>query len=208
MAYTLPQFNVPVDVWSAGHVPSEDDPDFENVASQFYVYSRVSFDVQPCELELYHPALQVRMPLAALLAWREGQVFEIPAESGRYYRARWKDRVHLGFPNEYLVAFIVQCRADGLAMARDIEGAVPCGEPEPATHFVVGEGFLGIQVDSDALALRNPVPGEHHASGEGEIEIDVGGEGEADKTDFTHSATGAGEIEITVAGAGDAERIV
>jgi len=37
MAYTLPQFNVNVDVWNAGHVPSEDDPDYENVTSQFYI---------------------------------------------------------------------------------------------------------------------------------------------------------------------------
>ncbi len=60
MAYTLPVFNVPIDVWISGHVPDDDAPDFENVNVQFYIYSRASVPIQPCELELYTPVLQIR----------------------------------------------------------------------------------------------------------------------------------------------------
>jgi len=127
MAYTLPVFNVPIDVWDAGHTPAVDDPDFENVNVQFYVYSRVSFDVMPCDLELYQPPIQIRMPASTSAIWVSGQIFEAPAESGRYYKARFKERVHMGFPNEYLVVYVAQCQSDGAAIARDIEGAVPCG---------------------------------------------------------------------------------
>jgi len=153
MAYTLPQFNVLCDIWDAGNVPVDDDPDYENVTVQFYVYSRVSFDVQPCELELYQPPIQIRMPVAVVAIWETGQVFEVPAESGRYYRARFKEKLHLGFPNEYLVAYVVQCDDRGVALARDIEDAVACdffdeiegeGSPEMLADMSVGDGGANV----------------------------------------------------------------
>jgi len=142
MAYTLPVFNVTMDVWDAGHVPSVDDPDFEGVALQFYVYSRVSFDVQPCELELYQPPIQLRLPVSSLAIWSSGQVFECPPESGRYYRARFKERVHLGFVNEYLVVYVAQCNDAGQLLARDIEGAEPCDGPAPPVSDHMGAGIM------------------------------------------------------------------
>jgi len=147
MAYTVPVFNVPIDVWDAGHVPDDDVPDFENVTVQFYVYSRVSFDVQPCELELYNPPIQIGFPVSTLAIWVSGQVFEVPAESGRYYRARFKEKLHLGFPNEYLVAYVVQCNGAGAPLIRDIEFAEPCPEEEVAE----GEGELTLSL---SLALE------------------------------------------------------
>lgn len=153
MAYTLPVFNLFADVWSAGHVPSADDPDFENLTCQFYVYSRVSFDIQPCELELYQPPIQIRIPVAGLTPWVDGQIFEVPAESGRYYRARFKERLHQGFINEYLVAYVVQCDADGAPIARDIEFAEACTMPPP-TETIDASGVpapaMDMEVTGDA----------------------------------------------------------
>jgi len=159
MAYTVPVFNVPIDVWDAGHVPDDDVPDFENVTVQFYVYSRVSFDVQPCELELYNPPIQIRFPVSTLAIWVSGQVFEVPAESGRYYRARFKEKLHLGFPNEYLVAYVVQCNGAGVPLIRDIENAEPCGESaEGASASAVsieltlaGEGEIILPADIEGV---------------------------------------------------------
>lgn len=154
MAYTTPNFNLLVDVWDAGNVPADDDPDFENVTMQLYVYSRVSFDVQPCELELYQPPIQLRMPVSVLAIWTSGQVFECPAESGRYYRARFKEKIHQGFPNEYLVAYVVQCDDTGAPIARDIEHAEACelpvigitvsGEAEIGSDMSEGDGGVTV----------------------------------------------------------------
>jgi hypothetical protein len=146
MAFTLPVFNLTANVWNTGNVPSGSSPDFTGVACQFYIYSRVSVDVQPCELELYTPLIQIRLPIAAATPWVNGQVFEVVGGSGRFYRARFKDRLHYGFPNEYLVAYVVQCDEDGRPLIRDIEGAVPCdvvsgrvgaGTPEVSAAIVV-----------------------------------------------------------------------
>lgn len=208
MAYTVPNFNVFADVWSTGHVPSEDDPDFENLTVQFYIYSRVSFDVQPCELELYQPPIQIRIPVAAPIPWAAGQVFEVPAESGRYYRARFKERVHIGFPNEYLVVVVSQCGADGIPVLRDIEGAEPCGGPGPGEHDSSGFGGIDAALSSNATAERNPEGELHNAIGTGEIEGNLEGEGEANRqTDF-HSSIGSGSIAGTLDGEGEAERII
>lgn len=152
MAYTVPNFNVLVDVWDAGAVPADDDPDYENVTCQFYVYSRVSFDVQPCELELYTPAIQVRMPVSTAAIWASGQIFECPAESARYYRARFKERVHLGFPNEYLVVYVVQCNSEGWPLIRDVEGAAPCPPPGEGVQGS-GEDEFDVTFESEGTGL-------------------------------------------------------
>jgi len=139
MAYTVPQMNLLCDVWNAGHVPDVDDPDSENVPCQLYLYSRGTFPVQPCELELYCPPIFLRLPIAENAVWVNGQVFEVPSESGNYYRARFKETMHRGFPNEYKVAFIVQCNGLGVPLIRDIEFAEPCNDdPEE------GSGSVGL----------------------------------------------------------------
>jgi len=163
MAYTVPVFNVPVDVWDAGHVPDDDAPDFEGVTCQFYIYSRGSFDVQPCELELYTPPLQIRMPASTSAIWISGQVFEVPAESGRYYRARFKDRLHLGFPNEYLVVWVVQCNGAGVPLIRDIENAEPCGVSPPPE----GEGEMSLSLTLSLDGAGTVTSGD--AVGEGDV---------------------------------------
>jgi len=143
MAYTLPQFNLTCSVWDAGNNPGLGAADWTGVACQFYIYSRHSTSIQPCELELYTPVIQVRMPIEASGPWVSGQIFEVVGGSGRYYRARFKDRVHYGFVNEYLVAIVVQCNEDGIPLIRDIENAEPCGEPMPDE----GEGIADITLD-------------------------------------------------------------
>jgi len=180
MAYTTPVFNVPVDVWDAGNVPSDVPPDFENVTCQFYVYSRVSFDVNPCELELYTPAIQVRMPLSTIAIWESSQVYEVPAESGRYYRARFKERVHLGFPNEYLVVYVVQCNDAGVPLIRDIEGAAPCSgsSAEEGTADELWDVSLTVEAEG-TVTSGGGGDAEGSASGEWGPVLNVDAEGTA-----------------------------
>jgi len=124
--FTLPVFNLFCDVWNAGKTPASDDPDAENVPCQFYVNSRGTFDVQPCELENYTPPLWVRMRVEDIGVWIAGQIFEVASETGRYYRARFKERMHYGFSNQYLIVVVVQCNSAGVPLIRHIEGAEPC----------------------------------------------------------------------------------
>jgi len=145
MAYTTPNFNLLASVWNAGNTPFGGAADYTGVTCQFYIYSRDSTDIQPCELELYTPVIQIRLPVAAGTPWVNGQVFEVEEGSGRYYRARFKERVHYGFPNEYLVVIVVQCNALGQPLIRDVEGAAPCPPP--------GEGLMGSGDDSFDVAF-------------------------------------------------------
>jgi len=144
--FTVPVFNILCDVWNAGKTPAADAPDTENVPCQFYVNSRGTFDVQPCEIEVYTPPLWVRLPIDQIGVWEAGQIFEVASESGRYYRARFKERMHYGFSNQYLIVVVVQCNAAGEPLIRDIENAVPC----PATPTEDGEGSFSVPVAIEA----------------------------------------------------------
>lgn len=169
MAYTVPQFNLLCDIWNAGHVPSVDDPDAENVPCQFYLYSRGTFDVQPCELELYTPPIWIRLPVAETANFTSGQVFECPAESGRYYRARFKERMHQGFTNEYLVVVVVQCNSHGVPHIRDIENAEPCEDTTPE-----GEGEFSPSVGITYEGEGEVTSGPSDIEGEGEFDVASG----------------------------------
>jgi hypothetical protein len=207
MAYTLPVFNVATKVWNVGNTPDDGPADFTGVLVQFYIYSRVSFDVQPCDLELYQPPIQVRMPIASSAVWSSGQIWEVPEDSGFYYRARFKDRVHLNFPNEYNVVFVVQCGSDGIPILRDIENAEPCGGPDPTEHVAEGSGEIDGGVTGGGGAQRNPAGGSHDAFGLGSIEGDIEGDGEANRESSSHSASAASTIAGDIDGTGEANNI-
>jgi len=182
MAYTPPNFNITVNVWNTGHVPDVDFPDVVDLAAQFYIYSRVSADIHPCELELYHPLTQIRLPLAAIALWVAGQIFEVPAASGRFYRAKLKDRIHLGFPNEYLVAYVVQCNELGEPYQRDIEGSVPC-DHVPADRTATGAIDLVMEINGEGEAILIDSSSVRHCSGGPLlIEFPITGTGEAFNT--------------------------
>jgi len=151
MAYTVPIFNLESDVWYSGKTPADDDPDSENLPTQKYIYSRAVYDVQPCEMEQFTPPIFLRMSIDDIAIWQQGQIFECPAESGLYYRARFKEHMHQGFPNQYLVAVVVQCNSAGVPLIRYIENAVPCGGGEPAGEGEIG-AELGLELEGEGTA--------------------------------------------------------
>jgi len=146
MAYTLPQFNLTCDVWNAGKNPANDDAVEESVPCQFYLYSRGVWPVQPCELELYQCPIYLRFPIDVAAIVALGQVFECPTGTGRYFRARFKEVMHYGFPNSYLVAIVVQCNENGSPMLHDIENAVPCDPAPPGDLTGSGEGSINSEL--------------------------------------------------------------
>ncbi|AXH79035.1 MAG: hypothetical protein [Circular genetic element sp.] len=176
MAFTPPIFNVLCDIWFIGRVPSAGDPDFENQACQLYIPSRGILDITPGELELWVPPVYLRLPFSAIDIWKVAAVVECPPESGRYYRCRWKDIYHIGFPNQYLVAIVEQCNVDGVANLRDVEWAEGF---DPGTGGDEGDLLMEVGI---------VVSGEGTSGGGGG---DVTGDGAAE-TDITILVQGVG----------------
>jgi len=201
MAISLPIFNCFGNVWSLGNVPSSGPPDFANVACQFYVPSRGLFDVEPGELELWVPPVYVRTPVAAFVAWEAAGFWEIPPGTGRFFSVRWKEIVHMNFPNEYHTTIVEQCDEDGNPIQRDCNPPTP-----PSGHNAAATGLLGGDITSVAAAERITPPETHNGSASGEISVDVSGQGEAEKSGAAHSAAGSGTITVDADGEGAAER--
>lgn len=202
MAISLPVFNCLGDVWAIGRVPDDGAPDFSGVACQFYVPPRGLFDVQPGELELWIPPTYVRTPVAAIVAWKAAGVWEIPPGSGRFFSVRWKEIVHMNFPNEYHTTVVEQCDSAGNPIFRDVTPPVV-----PTVHNATGAGAVGVDLTSAAVAQRIPPPETHNATGEGEITVDLEGIGSAEREASFHSASGTGGIFADASGEGAAENL-
>jgi len=180
VAFTVPVFNLFADVWNAGNTPAGGAPDFENVPVQLYISSRGTFDVQPCEMEQFTPPIWVRIPISEIAIWTSGQIWEVPAETGRYYRARFKDVMHYGFSNQYLFAIVVQCNSEGIPLIRDIENAEPCAPPGPPS----GAGAIDITVgvESNGEGTESGDAGPPVGAGEMNVFVNVTTTGEGSES--------------------------
>jgi len=124
MSYTVPQFNLVANIWDC-QFPADGDPDWTDVPVQKYLRSRMSLDVEPQATDgfwrKYAPPIQLRFPrdhdafLGIAASWSH-VVFEVPAGSGAYFRTRWQEIQHEGFPNEYAIILVTPCTIDGLAI--------------------------------------------------------------------------------------------
>jgi len=104
MAFTVPVFNITVNIWHAGNAPP-DPPDLSPLA-QLYIPSRGLLDIQPGEDELWQPPIYLRVAVGTDL--RHQDIVEAAAGDGWFYRTRWVERMHRGFPNEYFVGILEQ----------------------------------------------------------------------------------------------------
>jgi hypothetical protein len=112
MAFTLPDFNLLANVWTAGRVPSSGAPDVANVPLQVYVFSRMTYDNAESTPSPVIPTIILRLPTSTYLPV-VGDVFDELSFSPDYYRVQWVQRMHIGFPNEYVAAVSVQCDVNG-----------------------------------------------------------------------------------------------
>ncbi len=166
MAYRVPVFNVVCDLWYAGRFPNTDLPDIDDQECQFYVTSRGPFDVNISDQRLYSPPIYLRLPLAAIAIWVQAQIVECPPGTGRYFSARWKERMHLGFPNEYLVIVLGQCASDGTPILRDVEDVTP----PPFDNFADADLFHSVELITTGTAERVAPIGP----GDGTVDTSVG----------------------------------
>lgn len=107
MSFTLPTFNLPVNVWHGGNAPPA-VPDLVtsgNLALGRRVSSYqgvISSPNEPIMSLLLPPGTDVRGPQVAGGA----DLVEVPASTGRYYTVVGLDDSGKGFPNEHRVALI------------------------------------------------------------------------------------------------------
>ena len=113
MAYRPPTFNLECNVWVGTDTPADNPPTYLAIPCQKYVTSKGQWPIDLFNQRWYIPPIYLRLPIDSGSAWVDGQIFELPAPSGQYYLARWKEVVHQGFPNQYFVVIIEQCDALG-----------------------------------------------------------------------------------------------
>jgi hypothetical protein len=100
----LPTFNLTSRVWRPPHEPPG-EPTFIT-PSQLYIASRGLIDIQPGQDHLWQPPIYLRVPKTTFL--RRNDVVEVEEGDGYFYRVRWAEKVHRGFPNEYVTAIMEQ----------------------------------------------------------------------------------------------------
>lgn len=111
MPFNLPTFNLSANVWTGTNLPSGGPFDVGGVACQLYVNTRGLLDITPAAWDTWVPPVWIRVPIADFDV--SYSIWEIPAGTTRYYRVRWRQRVHEGFPNEYGAYLAEQCLDDG-----------------------------------------------------------------------------------------------
>jgi len=116
----LPSFNILCDIWTVGKYPDVDAPTYVDVPCQLYVNSKGLLDIEPDDQWAWVPPIWVRMPLSHFTQWGVATIFSAPKGLSEFYKARWKNRMHAGFPNEYLVAVVEQCDGMGVSTYRDV----------------------------------------------------------------------------------------
>lgn len=104
ITFVLPVFNLSANIWRAA-TPTTDPPDVVSVA-QLYFNTRGLFDITPTVDTEWEPPIYLRVPAGTDI--RHNDQVEVADGDGWFYRVRWFDRVHRGFPNEYLVAVLEQ----------------------------------------------------------------------------------------------------
>lgn len=101
-SYQLPIFNITANIWRA--TSSLLDPPDVVTPAQLYFYSRSVIPLTPGDDNVFQPTMLLRVPKGTSL--EDGDQIEAAAGDAWFYRCRWVDRVHRGFPNEYLVGVL------------------------------------------------------------------------------------------------------
>jgi len=112
MAFSLPVFNLNGEAWTGGHTPATDPSDALIAMCQLYMNSRIPVDIQASSPSFWTPTIFLRLPLGDYNPV-VGDIIEVIVGSLDYYKVRWVQVTHLGFPNAYRTAVVEQCDAAG-----------------------------------------------------------------------------------------------
>lgn len=118
MAYSLPQFNVPMDVWPAGQTPAG-GPSAYQVNAQIYLWSRLTSPRNETVATEFVPSVAIRttfhiqtneanVVVKCILGAKDITGF------WNYYIVKWYNWMHQGFANEYLFLLCDQCDDNGV----------------------------------------------------------------------------------------------
>lgn len=109
MAYSLPDFNLLCNRWASPHTPAADPPDDVGLSCQVYFSSRSYLDIQPGQPDLWVPPIFLRLSVAEGLGSAVGDIYGVDPGRADYYKVRWVQKTHAGFPNEYVSILVEQC---------------------------------------------------------------------------------------------------
>jgi len=113
MPFTVPQFNLALEVWRSGHAPLGDPPDVEDLACQLYIHNRHNQDITPGDGEFWVPPIILRIPTG--FQPLPGDIYGVGGNVIVYYKHRWGHLIHWGFPNEYWCVVVEMTSDTGLA---------------------------------------------------------------------------------------------
>jgi len=134
MAFTLPKFVNTYNLWRPPAAPP-DAPDFTAQECQFYFTPKGNYAFVAEDTTATFPPIYLRVPKGTDL--QAGDIVEVNDGQAFFYTVRWVERVHLDFPNEYLVGLLEQ----GIST------------PPPGTGSILLESGDNVLVEDGGLAL-------------------------------------------------------
>jgi hypothetical protein len=117
MPASLPNFNLLADVWVPPSNPDLAAPNFEDVPVQVYIHSKADIDQIYPDEDNWYPPIYLRVPIGGYRPQISDiiQVKHLPLD---YYIVTWTQNIHMGFPNEYVMACVKQCTVGGIVTPR------------------------------------------------------------------------------------------
>jgi len=111
MAFTLPDFNLALQVWVPPNAPNLGGPDLTGMSCQLYIHNRHNQDITPTDRDFWVPPIILRIPVG----WQPevGEIYGVDGNTNTYYKHRFGHRIHQGFPNEYWMIVVEMCTPTG-----------------------------------------------------------------------------------------------
>lgn len=110
--YRVPEFNLLCFAFSPGQLPGVDVPKMFDVPCQLYLHSKADIDVTQGNFNAWVPPIYLRFPRTYTDIKRDW-ICKIDGYFELYYKVRWAEHMHLGFPNQYWQAQCEQCTVEG-----------------------------------------------------------------------------------------------
>jgi len=123
--FVTPSFNLLGAIWKSPDLPEDGPGSSVDVPMQLYLGSRGQARDEEEFGVFQSTTIYVRMPITQVAPWVTAWLIECPQGSGRYYLPTFKERMHQGFVNEYLVMVVVQCDAERNWIGRDVDMTFP-----------------------------------------------------------------------------------
>jgi hypothetical protein len=109
MSYSLPVFNLLLDVWRTPRTPGGGAPDLAAIPCQLYVVSRPALDITEASVTLWVPPIILRTPSLSFSPLVNDLYKVVLHGSSYFFLFRWWEYYHAGFGNEYQGIVVSHC---------------------------------------------------------------------------------------------------